>query len=298
LLPKPHRPCAPQPTPCPSYLAMRFGWRSPSTVPSDLTRSFIASCCRGEHPSLSLRAGEIPHSLMLSAVILFTSLSKLRTSGLDLLWCQFSLHTSVLEYEPGSIDAMRVTISHVLFEMILPFENLVLVTARANIASVHTVCVLYTVPQKGIPSCIRLATPIFLTSPSFVRRALGVSVETSKILKLEPTLQTYQTLDLVVLSSFAIMECRWRCSMLVLGLQSRSARALTLCHDASLPSVRVDRGRMRKFGRWNAGRQYRCWHGIRSLQLFEFCLHPRPRSKMGVVYRISQRQRLVRVRIV
>jgi hypothetical protein len=125
---------------------------------------------------------------MLSAVILFTSLSKLRTSELGLFWCQPGLHTSVLEYEPGSVDAMGVTISHVLLKMILPFEHLVLVTAGANTASVSTVCVLYTVPQKGIPSCVRLATPVFLTSPSFMQRALGVPVETLEVLKLEPTL--------------------------------------------------------------------------------------------------------------
>jgi hypothetical protein len=145
-----------------------------------------------------------------------------------------------------------MTIPHVLLEMVLPLKHLVLLTARADIAGMNTVRVLCAMPQISVPSHVRLAATGFLTPPSFVLRALGVPVETLEVLKLEPTLQTYETLNFVICPAVAIRQHRWARSRFVFRFQSRSERNLPLSHKPSWFSVRIDTGRVREFGRCDA----------------------------------------------
>jgi hypothetical protein len=169
-----------------SNFSMRLGWRSPRTVPSDRTRSFMASCCCGEHPSPSLHAAaEMPHSLILSAVMLFTRLWKLSTSEFDLVACQSSLRTFASRFLPAAIDASRVTITQVLLEMVFSLEHLVFVLLETSVACMRTVGMLCAMPQIGVPPRICLATPDLVASPGFVQRALAVFVQTLQVLEFE-----------------------------------------------------------------------------------------------------------------
>ena len=65
---------------------------------------------------------------------------------MDLLVCQCSLNMHVQEHVPSTIDAARMTIPHVLLEVVLPLEHLVLLAARADTACVNTVRMLYAMP--------------------------------------------------------------------------------------------------------------------------------------------------------
>lgn len=89
---------------------------------------------------------------------------------------------------PLAFGAMRMTIAHMLLEVVLSFEHLMLVVICADIAGVTTVRVCCTMPQKGVTSRVSLAAPEFLTSPSFVLRAHGVPVETLEVVKVASTL--------------------------------------------------------------------------------------------------------------
>jgi hypothetical protein len=185
-------------------------------------------------------------------MLLFTSLSKLSTSTLDLPFCQLRLCVSMQGHLPSAIDTTGVTIPHMFLQMILPLKHLVLFTPRADIAGVNTVRVLYAMPQISVTARVRLAASDFLTPPSLVLRTLGVPVETLEVLKLEPTLQTYQTLDLVIISAVVIRQHRWARSRLVFRFQSRNERNMSLVYKPSWFSVRIDRGWIRKFGRRDA----------------------------------------------
>lgn len=121
-------------------------------------------------------------------MLLSTSLSKLRISELDLPFRQFTPYMLVQGHVPYAVDAARMAVSHVLLEMVSPLEHLVLLVPRADIACVNTVRMLYAMPEESVAPRVRLATPDFLTSPCFVQRALGVPVESLKVLELEPTL--------------------------------------------------------------------------------------------------------------
>lgn len=112
------------------------------------------------------------------------------------------MSTSLLD----AIDTPGVTIAHMLLQVILPLEHLVLVTARADIAGMDTVHVVCAMPQKGVPSRVRLAAPDFLTPPSLVKRSFGVLIKTLEVLKLEPTFRTHQTLNIVIGSALAISQ--------------------------------------------------------------------------------------------
>ena len=71
-----------------------------------------------------------------------------------------------------------MAVAHVFLEMILSLEHFLLVKPITNMTRVHAVRVLRTMPQKRVTSCIRLAAPDLLAPPGFVRRALGVFIET------------------------------------------------------------------------------------------------------------------------
>ena len=109
--------------------------------------------------------------------MLFTSLWKLNTSEFDLPSRQSSLKTITAVRLPGSIDAARMAVAHMLLEVIFSLEHLLLIAAQANMANVHAVRMLYPVPQKGVTSRIHLATPSFVAPPGLVQRALTVLVE-------------------------------------------------------------------------------------------------------------------------
>ena len=125
---------------------------------------------------------------------------------MDLLFRQLTLCLSMQGHLPPGINATRMTISHMFLEVILALEHLVLLIPRANTAGVNTVRMLCTMPQIGVTSRVRLAATDFLTPPSFVLRALGVPVETLEVLEFKPTLQTYQTLNIVVDLTFVITQ--------------------------------------------------------------------------------------------
>ena len=93
----------------------------------------------------------------------------------------------VQEHVPSAVYAERMTIPHVLLEMVLPLEYLVLLAARADTACVNTVRMLYAMSQESVASRICLTTPGLLTSPTLVQRAPGMPVEALEVVELEPT---------------------------------------------------------------------------------------------------------------
>jgi hypothetical protein len=78
-------------------------------------------------------------------------------------------------------DALRMTISYVLLQMILPLEDLLPVVKRTDGARVAFVLVRCTMSKKSISPCIRLVAKGLRTSPGFVWRSFGVLVQFLKV---------------------------------------------------------------------------------------------------------------------
>ena len=72
--------------------------------------------------------------------------------------------------KPSSIHVLRVTVAHVIPEVVFPPEDLAFVYLQADktnvVQSIIPMC--HTMSKKGIPPSIRLFTPCLNTSPCFV----------------------------------------------------------------------------------------------------------------------------------
>lgn len=93
-------------------------------------------------------------------------------------------------------NALRMAIPYVLLQMIFPFENLLLVEMRTDVACVALVLMRGAMSEKGIPPCVYLVAKGLRAPPGFMGCSSGMLIQLLKVPK--ELLALLATMPLVV----------------------------------------------------------------------------------------------------